>query len=83
MQQRAYVNVDELARILRVCPKTVYRALRRNEIPYLKVGPYYRIPVSYIGLQMPKAQGVRRSAMHVQQMTFFDVTKYRVWRYNV
>ena len=85
MQDRAYVNVDELASILKVHPKTIYRALRRQEIPYVRVGPYYRIPVSYIGLPMPPAYGTRgrRTAMHSQQLTFFDTTKHRIWRFNL
>lgn len=76
------MTTDQLAGILRVSTKSILRGIHRGEIPSLRVGPYYRIPVSFLGLPMPRAEGSSRNAMHYEQMTLFDVTKYRVWRYN-
>ena len=38
------MNVDEVARYLRVVPDTIYRRARRGEIPAVKVGKVWRFP---------------------------------------
>ena len=38
------LNVDEVARYLRVVPDTIYRRARRGEIPAVKVGKVWRFP---------------------------------------
>lgn len=38
-----YLTVDELAVILRVNPMTLYRMIRRKELPAFRVGKQYRI----------------------------------------
>ena len=38
------MNVDEVARYLRVVPDTVYRKARRGEIPAVKMGKIWRFP---------------------------------------
>lgn len=79
---QAYLTTQQLSGILRVSVKSILRGIHRGEIPYLTVGPYYRVPVSFLGLPMPRAEGSSRNAMHYQQLTLFDTTKHRVWRYN-
>ncbi len=37
------LNVNEVAEILRMCTKTVYKMIRQNVIPAVKVGREYRI----------------------------------------
>ena len=38
------MNVDEVARYLRVVPDTIYRKARRGEIPAVKMGKVWRFP---------------------------------------
>ena len=38
------MNVDEIARYLRVVPDTIYRKARRGEIPAVKMGKVWRFP---------------------------------------
>ena len=38
------MNVDEVARYLRVVPDTIYRKARRGEIPAIKMGKVWRFP---------------------------------------
>ena len=38
------MNVDEVARYLRVVPDTIYRKARRGEIPAVKMGKMWRFP---------------------------------------
>lgn len=74
------MTTEQCADILRVSVKSILRGIHRGDIPFLRVGPYYRIPVSFIGLPMPRTGG--RRTIHYEQLTLFDVTKYRVWRYH-
>jgi nitrogen PTS system EIIA component len=38
------MNVDEVAKYLRVVPDTIYRKARRGEIPAVKMGKVWRFP---------------------------------------
>ena len=38
------MNVDAVARYLRVVPDTIYRKARRGEIPAVKMGKVWRFP---------------------------------------
>ena len=38
------MNVDEVARYLKVVPDTIYRKARRGEIPAVKMGKVWRFP---------------------------------------
>lgn len=38
----AFMNVEELGRMLGVSPKTIYYWVSRNEVPYFKVGRHLR-----------------------------------------
>ena len=38
------MNVDEVARYLRVVPDTIYRKARKGEIPAIKMGKVWRFP---------------------------------------
>ena len=38
------MNVNEVARYLRVVPDTIYRKARRGEIPAVKMGKVWRFP---------------------------------------
>ena len=38
------MNVDEVARYLRVVPDTIYRKARKGQIPAVKMGKVWRFP---------------------------------------
>jgi hypothetical protein len=44
-----FLGVEETAQILRVNPHTLYRAIRRKEVPVMTLGCEYRIHVSFLG----------------------------------
>lgn len=42
MMDDQMMTVDELAKMLRVSTKTVYRLLKRGELPALRIGHHWR-----------------------------------------
>lgn len=56
-EPRTHVSPEDAARILRMNVHTLYRALRRNEIPNVMVGPMYRIPVEWLLMEPVPASG--------------------------
>lgn len=51
---RPSVTVDEAATMLRINKHTLYRAVRRGEVPTVRIGRYVRIPVTFLGLEPPE-----------------------------
>lgn len=45
---RWFVTVTECASVLEVDPRTVRRAIDRGEIPAVRVGTQYRVPVAWL-----------------------------------
>ena len=39
-----YVTVPELARTLGCAPETIRRLIRKDELPSIRIGRYYRLP---------------------------------------
>jgi excisionase family DNA binding protein len=47
----------EMAEYLKVHPSTIYRLIRRHQIPFLKIGSDYRFSVNVIDKWMTDGQG--------------------------
>lgn len=77
-----YVSPEDAARILRVNVHTLYRALRRSEVPAMRVGPYFRIPVTFLLLEPPAALPALPRHEPDQLEFEYDVPIHpvRVWR---
>jgi len=43
-RQPVYYTVKEVAQILKVAPSTIYRAIYRGDLKYIKIGGAVRIP---------------------------------------
>jgi len=48
LEEAQFLTVEELARLLRVDRRAVYRAVARGEIPAIKVGRQFRVPKSFV-----------------------------------
>jgi len=46
-ENRVY-TVEEVAKVLRTGRSATYEAVRRGEIPSIRVGRFYRIPASFV-----------------------------------
>lgn len=55
----AYYRPEDVAEILGLNIHTIYRALARGEIPYIR-SPYYHIPCQWLGMEPPRPIGVPR-----------------------
>jgi excisionase family DNA binding protein len=74
----AYLSPEQAAQILRMSVHTLYRVLRRSEIPAMRVGPHFKIPVTFQRWQWPL-----RHRWRLQQLEFeYDVPIHpvKVWR---
>ena len=63
----SYVSPETAASLLRVNLNSVYRALRTSEIPHVRIGREYRIPVEFLGVTAPPVY-VRAGTMPVGQL---------------
>lgn len=45
-----YVSPEHAAQVLRVNVNTLYRAIRSYDVPAVRVGRDYRVPVEFIGV---------------------------------
>lgn len=50
IQPVQFVSPEVAARVLRVNLNTLYRALRDNDVPHIKIGRDYRIPLEFLGV---------------------------------
>ena len=76
-----YVSVDDAARILRMSAWTLYRNM--EDIPHIKVGPEFRIPVEFLMMEPPpiKVYGkVYQPRFYHQPFLPFEVKPIRSWR---
>lgn len=51
-----YVNIKEFCRIVGCNPRTVKAAIRRGEIPAIKFGRVYRIPLAFLQAQSEQSK---------------------------
>lgn len=54
LTHRAWWTVDDAAALLRMNPHTLYRAVRRGEVPAQRIGIYIRIPAEFLGMRVAK-----------------------------
>lgn len=45
-----FCSPEDAARVLRVNINSLYRALRTNEVPHIRIGRDYRIPLEFLGI---------------------------------
>ena len=45
---RPTMSVSEVAELLGVCRSTMYQAVRRGEIPVIKIGKRYLVPTAHV-----------------------------------
>lgn len=61
-----YLGVADVARILRLHPRTVYAAVRRGDLPHIRVGQAIKIPVEALGLTPPSPRDRRRREVQLE-----------------
>lgn len=78
----ATYSPEDAARVLRLNVHSIYRALRRNEIPHKMVGPYYRIPCQFLLMDPPPVPKVLSQEVPGQLALDLGVPliPVRVWR---
>ena len=52
--QRRYLTVTEVAEALRISRGLAYRAVRRGDIPCVRVGHLVRVPAAWLEAQQPQ-----------------------------
>lgn len=54
-----YLFVREVAEILRVSPAHVRNMIHAGEIPFIRIGRTFKVPVTYLGWSPPESEGYK------------------------